>query len=59
MYGKQSRSAIYRCLERAFVAMDRATRYVHLEIDPKRNAETSAGFLERFLAHFAKPFTPS
>jgi len=36
----------------AFVAIDRATRYVYLEIHPKRDAETAAGFLERFLAHF-------
>ena len=36
----------------AFVAIDRATRYVYLEIHPKRDAETSAGFLQRFLAHF-------
>src|SRR5262245_37646086 len=36
----------------AFVAIDRATRYVYLEIHPKRDAETAAGFLKRFLAHF-------
>lgn len=36
----------------AFVAIDRATRYVYLEIHPRRDADTSAGFLERFLAHF-------
>jgi transposase-like protein len=39
----------------AFVAIDRATRYVYLEIHPKRDAETAAGFLERFLAHFPYP----
>lgn len=36
----------------AFVAIDRATRYVYLEIHPRRNAETAAAFLQRFLAHF-------
>ena len=36
----------------AFVAIDRATRYVYLEIHPGRDAETAAGFLKRFLAHF-------
>lgn len=36
----------------AFVAIDRATRYVYLEIHPNRDARTAAGFLERFLAHF-------
>ena len=36
----------------AFVAIDRATRYVYLEIHPRRDAETAAGFLGRFLAHF-------
>jgi hypothetical protein len=36
----------------AFVAIDRATRYVYLEIHPRRNAATAAGFLERFLAAF-------
>jgi hypothetical protein len=36
----------------AFVAIDRATRYVYLEIHPRRDAATSAGFLKRFLAHF-------
>jgi transposase-like protein len=36
----------------AFVAIDRATRYVYLEIHSKRDAETSAGFLTRFLTHF-------
>jgi len=39
----------------AFVAIDRATRYVYLEIHPKRDADTAAGFLERFLAHFPHP----
>src|SRR6266576_4838945 len=36
----------------AFVAIDRATRYVYLEIHPGRDADTAAGFLNRFLAHF-------
>jgi transposase len=36
----------------AFVAIDRATRYVYVEIHPRRDAATSAAFLERFLAHF-------
>jgi IS30 family transposase len=44
--------ALERLKSYAFVAIDRATRYVYLEIHPKRDAETSAGFLERFLAHF-------
>ena len=39
----------------AFVAIDRATRYVYLEIHPRRDAETAAGFLARFLAHFPHP----
>ena len=36
----------------AFVAIDRATRYVYLEIHPRRDAATAAAFLRRFLAHF-------
>jgi hypothetical protein len=44
--------ALERRKSYAFVAIDRATRYVYLEIHPKRDAETAAGFLERFLAHF-------
>jgi IS30 family transposase len=39
----------------AFVAIDRATRYVYLEVHLKRDAETAAGFLRRFLAHFPYP----
>jgi transposase-like protein len=39
----------------AFVAIDRATRYVYLEIHPKRDAKTAAGFLKRFLADFPHP----
>jgi transposase len=36
----------------AFVAIDRATRYVYMEVQPKRDADTAAGFLARFLAQF-------
>ena len=39
----------------AFVAIDRATRYVYLEIHPDRTAATAAAFLDRFLAHFPYP----
>jgi transposase InsO family protein len=35
-----------------FVAIDRATRYVYVEIHPKRDGNTAAAFLERFLEHF-------
>ncbi len=35
-----------------FVAIDRATRYVFVEIHPKRDAMTAEGFLKRFLDHF-------
>jgi transposase len=44
--------ALRRQKSYAFVAIDRATRYVYLEIHPQRDAETAAGFLRRFLAHF-------
>jgi transposase-like protein len=44
--------ALQRRKSYAFVAIDRATRYVYLEIHPRRDAETAAGFLNRFLAHF-------
>ena len=44
--------ALRRQKSYAFVAIDRATRYVYLEIHPRRDAETAAGFLSRFLAHF-------
>ena len=47
--------ALERRKSYAYVAIDRATRYVYLEIHPKRDAQTSAGFLERFLAHFPHP----
>lgn len=35
-----------------FVAIDRATRFVHIEIVERRDAATIAGCLERFLAAF-------
>ena len=44
--------ALERRKSYAFVAIDRATRYVYLEIHPSRDAETSADFLKRFLDHF-------
>ena len=44
--------ALERRKSYAFVAIDRATRYVYLEIHPRRDADTAAGFLKRFLAHF-------
>jgi transposase-like protein len=44
--------ALERRKSYAFVAIDRATRYVYVEILPRRDAKTSAGFLKRFLAHF-------
>ena len=47
--------ALQRRKSYAFVAIDRATRYVYLEIHPRRDAEAAAGFLERFLAHFPHP----
>jgi len=36
----------------AYVAIDRATRFVYLEILPDRRAATAAGFLEHFLDRF-------
>ena len=44
--------ALQRRKSYAFVAIDRATRYVYMEVHPKRDADTAAGFLDRFLAHF-------
>jgi IS30 family transposase len=44
--------ALQRRKSYAFVAIDRATRYVYLEVHSKRDGKTSAGFLKRFLAHF-------
>ena len=39
----------------AFVAIDRATRYVYVEILPDRTAATAKAFLARFLDHFPHP----
>lgn len=39
----------------AYVAIDRATRFVYLEILPDRRGQTAAAFLERFLAAFPLP----
>jgi len=39
----------------AFVAIDRATRYVYLEIHRDRSGATARAFLERFIAHFPHP----
>lgn len=39
----------------AYVAIDRATRFVYLEILPDRRAATAAGFVERFLDRFPLP----
>ena len=52
--------ALERRKSYAFVAIDRATRYVYLEIHPKRDAKTAAGFLERFLARLpvSRPHHP-
>jgi len=47
--------ALERRKSYAFVAIDRATRYVYVEIHPKRDAATAAGFLKGFLAHFPHP----
>lgn len=47
--------ALQRRKSYAFVAIDRATRYVYLEVHPRRDASTAAGFLERFIAHFPHP----
>ena len=47
--------ALQRRKSYAFVAIDRATRYVYLEIHPKRDGRTAAEFLSRFLAHFPHP----
>src|SRR3982074_1769092 len=44
--------ALERRKSYAFVAIDRATRYVYVEIHRRRDAKTAAGFLTRFLAHF-------
>ncbi len=44
--------ALERRKSYVFVAIDRATRYVYVEIHRRRDAKTSAGFLGRFLANF-------
>jgi transposase InsO family protein len=44
--------ALERHKSYAFVAIDRATRYVFIEIHPRRDGKTAAGFLKRFRAHF-------
>ena len=38
-----------------FVAIDRATRFVYVEIHPQRDGKTAAGFLERFSKAFIHP----
>jgi len=47
--------ALQRHKSYAFVAIDRATRYVYLEIHSRRDADTAAAFLKRFLDHFPYP----
>jgi IS30 family transposase len=47
--------ALQRRKSYAFVAIDRVTRYVYIEIHSKRDGKTSEGFLKRFLAHFPHP----
>ena len=44
--------ALERRVSYAFVAIDRATRYVYVEIHPRRDGATATGFLKRFLADF-------
>jgi transposase/transposase-like protein len=44
--------ALDRTKSYAFVAIDRATRFVHVEIVARRDARTIAGCLERFLQAF-------
>lgn len=44
--------ALHRQKAYAYVAIDRATRFAHVEILPDRRANTAAGFLQRFLAAF-------
>jgi hypothetical protein len=51
--------ALERRKSYAFVAIDRATRYVYLEIHPRRDAETAAGFLECSSPTSRIAFTPS
>ncbi|MEH2493593.1 transposase InsO family protein [Bradyrhizobium sp. AZCC 1678] len=44
--------ALQRHKSYAFVAIDRATRYVYVEVHSRRDGKTAAAFLARFLAHF-------
>jgi len=44
--------ALERRKSYAFVAIDRATRFVYMEVLPKRDGATAAAFLQRFLAQF-------
>ncbi|SED94319.1 IS481 family transposase [Bradyrhizobium erythrophlei] len=44
--------ALQRRTSYAFVAIDRATRYVFVEIHSRRDGATATGFLKRFLADF-------
>jgi len=44
--------ALQRRTSYAFVAIDRATRYVYVEIHARWDGATATGFLKRFLAHF-------
>ena len=44
--------ALQRHKSYAFVAIDRATRYVYVEVHSRRDGETAAAFLKRFLVHF-------
>jgi transposase InsO family protein len=45
-------AALHKRKAYAFVAIDRATRFVYLEILPDRAGKTAAAFLERFLDRF-------
>jgi transposase InsO family protein len=47
--------ALQRVKSYAYVAIDRATRYVYLEIHRRRDAQTAAAFLRRFIAGFPQP----
>ena len=47
--------ALARRKSYAFVAIDRATRYVYLEVHPRRDAATAARFLRGFIDAFPHP----
>lgn len=47
--------ALERRKSYVYVAIDRATRYVYVEVHSRRDANTSASFLKRFLVHFPYP----